>query len=146
MHKDINLMNNDAHVALMKRVERQLSSMLPEDSNFDDRRHLVAYLATMCRHNCTPFDAACDAIDKWLSNDVTYLSRYVTIAREIKEEIKMDKDTRVKLFYDGKVVRNILTNRSLTIDEACELAGIDLNEMEDENTPVWDYGLFRLEY
>ena len=52
----------------------------------------------------------------------------------------------MKLLYDGKEVGKIVTNRSLSLEECFELCNIDINEMEDENTPKWDYELFEMDY
>jgi len=54
--------------------------------------------------------------------------------------IRAKDDDRILLFYDGEVVGRILTNQSLSIEQACELCGIDINS-EDYN-----YELFELEY
>jgi hypothetical protein len=52
----------------------------------------------------------------------------------------------MKLLYDGEVIGEIMTNRSLTLEECFELLNVDINEMEDENTPKYDYDLFEMEY
>ena len=54
-------------------------------------------------------------------------------------------DDRLRVTYDGKEIGRILTNRSMTIDEALGILGIDPTEM-DGNDPVWDFELFDLEY
>ena len=61
-----------------------------------------------------------------------------------KLEDKM-KDDRVKVLYDGEVLGRITTNRSLTIDEALSLIGVNPFEM-DGGDPKWDYELFELVY
>jgi hypothetical protein len=53
--------------------------------------------------------------------------------------LKEEKDDRVKLIYDGEIVGRILTNQSLSIEQACELCNIDINAEE------YDYELFSLE-
>jgi hypothetical protein len=53
---------------------------------------------------------------------------------------------KAKIFYDGKEIGYILTDRSLTLTECLHLLNIDINEMEDVNTPKWDYELFSMEY
>jgi hypothetical protein len=50
------------------------------------------------------------------------------------------------LLYDGKVIGGITTNQSLTLEDCFELLGINIDEMEDENTPKWDYDLFEMDY
>jgi hypothetical protein len=51
----------------------------------------------------------------------------------------------MKLLYDGKAVGTITTNHSMTIDEACNLLGIDPNEMDGQDFK-WDFELFEMEY
>jgi hypothetical protein len=51
----------------------------------------------------------------------------------------------MKLFYDGKQIGEVTTNRNLSIEEACALCDIDLNE-ESNGDPVWDCELFEMEY
>ena len=55
------------------------------------------------------------------------------------------KDNRVKVLYDGEIIGRITTNRSLTIDEALELIGVDPNEMDGGDTK-YDFELFELVY
>jgi hypothetical protein len=52
----------------------------------------------------------------------------------------------MELYYDGEFVGEIVTNQSLNIEQCCSILGIDLEEMEDENTPKWDYDLFSMDY
>ena len=52
----------------------------------------------------------------------------------------------MKLLYDGEKIGQITTNKSLTLEECFELLNLDIYEMEDENTPKWDYELFTMEY
>ncbi len=52
----------------------------------------------------------------------------------------------MKLIYDNKVIGKIETNQSLTLDQCFYLLDIDINEMEDENTPKWDYEKFKMQY
>jgi general stress protein YciG len=52
----------------------------------------------------------------------------------------------MNVLYDGKVIGKITTNHSMTVWEALALIGIDPNEMEDENTPRYDSGLFDMDY
>ncbi len=43
------------------------------------------------------------------------------------------------IISEGLIVGAVMTGQSLTKDEAIRLAGIDLDEMSDPNTPRWDY-------
>lgn len=52
----------------------------------------------------------------------------------------------IKVLYDGEHVGTVHTNRTLTTWEAVELAGIDINEMLDEDTPRYAPELFELVY
>lgn len=52
----------------------------------------------------------------------------------------------MKLIYDNEVIGEIETNQSLTLEQCFELLNIDINEMEDENTPTWDYDKFKMQY
>jgi len=52
----------------------------------------------------------------------------------------------VYLLYEGEKVGEVVTNRSLILDEIIRLAGIDIEEKEDgQETPKWDYNLFDTE-
>ena len=51
---------------------------------------------------------------------------------------EIEKDDRIKVLYDGEVIGRILTNHSMTINEALDLIGVDPDE--------WDWELFSLEY
>jgi hypothetical protein len=51
----------------------------------------------------------------------------------------------MKLLHEGEVVGEITTNRSLSVEECCELLNIDLNE-EDGGDPVWNYEAFEMVY
>ena len=53
---------------------------------------------------------------------------------------------KMKLLYNGEKIGQITTNKSLTLEECFELLNLDIYEMEDENTPKWDYELFSMEY
>lgn len=46
--------------------------------------------------------------------------------------------------HEDQVVGRVLTNRRLTLGEALELVGIDVDEM-DGGDPKWDYEAFELE-
>jgi predicted transcriptional regulator len=52
-------------------------------------------------------------------------------------------DTRVALMYDGQCFGKILTNHSLSIEDAFALLGIDIDE-QDGGDFVWDYDLFSM--
>jgi hypothetical protein len=45
--------------------------------------------------------------------------------------------------HEGEVIATVQTNHSMSIEEVLEIAGI--NEMEDENTPKYNYDALRLE-
>jgi hypothetical protein len=51
----------------------------------------------------------------------------------------------MKLLYDGKVVGEITTNHSLSLEDCFELLNIDINE-EEGGDAKWDYELFSMEY
>lgn len=53
----------------------------------------------------------------------------------------------MKVYYDGKVIGDILTNRSMTVDEALELIGIDPNERDPQSDElIYDFELFATSY
>lgn len=53
----------------------------------------------------------------------------------------------MKVYYDGKQIGDILTNRSMTIDEALELLGIDPNERDPQSDEfIYDFELFETRY
>jgi hypothetical protein len=59
-----------------------------------------------------------------------------------KEEEKM-----ATLYHGDEYLGEIITNQSLSVEDACELLNIDINEMDEYgNESVWDYELFRLVY
>jgi len=69
------------------------------------------------------------------------------IEYRIKKELEeKNMENIVKVLYDGEEIGTVRTNQNITLDHALEMAGVDVNEMEDENTPKWDYDLFTLEY
>jgi len=47
--------------------------------------------------------------------------------------------------YDGKKIGKVVSNRSLTDQEAIELAGINLEGLDPYGEP-WDWELFEVEY
>lgn len=50
----------------------------------------------------------------------------------------------MKLLYDNKVVAEVLTNHSMSIEELLTFTDIDINE-ENNGDLVWDYELFSIE-
>jgi len=48
--------------------------------------------------------------------------------------------------YEGAVVGRVITNHSMTVAEAADLAGIDIDEMVDADTPMFDPAKFDIEY
>ena len=53
----------------------------------------------------------------------------------------------MKVFYEDILVGEVLTNRSLTVDEALELIGFDEEKfIADNGFDGIDYNDFRLEY
>ena len=53
----------------------------------------------------------------------------------------------VKIYYEDILVGEILTNRSLTVDEALDLIGFDEQQfINDNGFDDIDYNDFRLEY
>ena len=53
----------------------------------------------------------------------------------------------VKIYYEDILVSEILTNRSLTVDEALDLIGFDEQQfISDNGFDDIDYNDFRLEY
>lgn len=50
------------------------------------------------------------------------------------------------LYHQGELVGEVITNRSLTIEEACELLNIDINETDSAGDPVWNYDSFVMIY
>jgi hypothetical protein len=58
---------------------------------------------------------------------------------KIRKELEM---SYVYIYHDGEYLGKVLTNRSLTTQEALALVGVDPNEVEDINTPRWDWELF----
>lgn len=64
------------------------------------------------------------------------------VAKKSKEENKM-----AKVFYEDILVGEIVTNRSLTVDEALELVGFDEEVFISENGfDDIDYNDFKLVY
>ena len=49
-----------------------------------------------------------------------------------------------EIVYDGKVVGQVSTNKSLSLDECLEILGIDVYEMLDDSDPRWDWELFEM--
>ena len=51
----------------------------------------------------------------------------------------------MKLFYGEELVGEIITNHSMSVEEACDLLDIDLTT-QDEEAVGYDVSLFRMEY
>jgi len=51
----------------------------------------------------------------------------------------------MELLYNGEKIGEIMTNRSLSLEECFGLLGIDITE-EESGDPVWDYALFKMVY
>ena len=47
--------------------------------------------------------------------------------------------------HENEVIATVQTNRSMSIEDVLEIVGVDINEMEDENTPKYNYDALRLE-
>ena len=52
----------------------------------------------------------------------------------------------MKVYYDGEEIADILTNRSMTIDEALTLLNIDPNERDEQDELIYDFELFEIDY
>ena len=55
------------------------------------------------------------------------------------------KDCDMELLYNGEKVGEIMTNRSLSLEDCFDLLGIDINAQEGGD-PMWDYDLFEMVY
>lgn len=53
------------------------------------------------------------------------------------------KNNKFEIVYVGNLIDEIVTNRSLSLDEALELADIDINQ-ENGGDPVWDWEKFEI--
>ena len=51
----------------------------------------------------------------------------------------------MKVLYDGEKIGEIMTNRSLSLEDCFDLLDIDINAQEGGD-PVWDYDLFKMIY
>jgi len=51
----------------------------------------------------------------------------------------------MELLYNGEKVGEIMTNRSLSLEDCFDLLGIDINAQEGGD-PMWDYDLFEMVY
>ena len=56
-----------------------------------------------------------------------------------------ERTTIMELWHDGEKVGEILTDRTLSLDDCIEILGIDLTEQVGGD-PVWDYDLFKMIY
>jgi hypothetical protein len=53
----------------------------------------------------------------------------------------------MKLFYDDILLGEIMTNHSMTVDEALDCLGIDMDEYASEQGwDDWDWFALRMEY
>ncbi|MDD2268212.1 MAG: hypothetical protein PHY15_01525 [Eubacteriales bacterium] len=52
----------------------------------------------------------------------------------------------MKVYYDGKQIGQITTNRSMTVDEALEIIGVDPNEQDAGGEYKYDFELFETRY
>lgn len=52
----------------------------------------------------------------------------------------------MKLYYEEKLMGEILTNHSMSIEDAAEALNIDLCALDENEEPVYDYELFRIEW
>lgn len=86
-------------------------------------------------------------------NDLTTLLEEADINLETDKGLEQlaeivssfEKDDRIALMYNGQCIDKILTNHSMSVDDAIQLLKIDISEM-DAGDPVWDYELFDLQY
>lgn len=53
---------------------------------------------------------------------------------------------KVTILYDGEVLGAVNTNRNMTLEEALELIDVDINEMIDEDTRMYDPELFEMSW
>ena len=51
----------------------------------------------------------------------------------------------MKLYYDGKVIGEVVTNSIMSLEEACEILDIDLNT-DDKEAVGYDRDAFIMEY
>ena len=53
----------------------------------------------------------------------------------------------MKLFYGDLLLGEVITNHSMTVDEALEVLGIDMDKVAQENGwDDWDFEELRMEY
>jgi hypothetical protein len=52
----------------------------------------------------------------------------------------------MKLYYGEKLLGDITTNHSMSIEDAAEILDIDLTALDENDEPVYDYDLFRMEW
>lgn len=53
----------------------------------------------------------------------------------------------MKLFYEDLLLGEVITNHSMTVDEALDLLDIDMDEVAKENGwDDWDWEELRMEY
>lgn len=53
----------------------------------------------------------------------------------------------MKLYYENILLGEVLTNHSMTVDEALEFVGVDMDEYAKEHDwDDWDWEKLRMEY
>lgn len=53
----------------------------------------------------------------------------------------------MKLYYGNTLLKEILTDHSMTVDEALEISGIDMDEYaQEQGWDDWDWEELRTEY
>lgn len=53
------------------------------------------------------------------------------------------RNNKFEIVYAGRLIDEIVTNHSFSLDEALKLANIDINQ-EDGGDPVWDWKKFEI--
>ncbi|AWP37757.1 hypothetical protein DXF96_00075 [Heyndrickxia coagulans] len=77
---------------------------------------------------------------------MVWKKRIKTTTRDDIEKI-LGGNEKMKVFYEDILICEVLTNRSLTVDEALELIGFDEEKFKADNGfDDIDYNDFRLEY
>lgn len=55
--------------------------------------------------------------------------------------------TGMRLYYENILLGEVLTNHSMTVDEAIEFIGIDMDKFaEEQGWDDWDWEELRMEY
>ncbi len=71
---------------------------------------------------------------------VNLIILYIWMVRIMNEM----KNNKFEIVYAGRLIDEIVTNRSLSLDEALKLADIDINQEDDDVNPVWDREKFEI--